>query len=535
MNVQIKDIPYEHGRKPEWLPLLPSVLEKQFGWLAFSPSPSQKEIFQQYGISLEMARTFRDTIAKGASVEELIIFCGVAKKYGLDPFTGEIYFIKYAKKREIVIDGKRFHFYDYQNVVGTIVVGYKGYMNHARKQKDFCGYPGDLICSNDVFELRWSVDDRGLPKVVGLKHEYSAKDRGNILGAWRCVIRKISETIFAPEYYIGYLEEHGKKYQDGALVWKSDIWEKDTATMLTKCVISNALRIAYGMTDTTPEEDIVKPETIGDSRADEYPESRKDRDIARMNTAGSLEELQSIAEELNGWVMTSELRAEFGKCYQEKARYFKALPDKTGAIVMETHSTKKPEPELVKTVEKRESNPEPETVSERSVEPQEIESNTEPEKESAEPFTAEELAKICHVDLRESRPDNVKRFIVELESQSIVDTMNRQRFMVHADGTFTTKGIPGRKPTEAIEKPAQEPEATKESAKPAEPKQQTSVGPDKSKTSIFRMLAEEAEKLDPGCVSRIYEDFGIGNMTDMDNDMLDAGIELLKDSIGKGA
>lgn len=520
-NVQIKDV--EWGKK-EYLPLLPAAQEKQFGWLAFQPSPAQKELFQQVGISIEMAKTFRDTIAKGASVEELIMFGGVAKRYALDPFTGEIYFVKYAKKREINIDGKRYHFYDYQNAQGAIVVGYKGYLAHARKQKDFGGTQGDLICVNDLFEVKWGVDEDGCPKIAGMRHEYSAKDRGDLFAAWQCAIRIINGRR-VPVYYLAYLDEHRRD---------TDPWKSDPSSQLKKCSISHVLRIAYGMTDTTPEEDIVKPEMIGDSRADEYPESRKERDIARMNTAGSLEELQSIAEELNGWVMTSELRAEFGKAYQEKARYFKALPDKTGAIVMETHSTKKPEPELVKTVEKRESNPEPETVSERSVEPQEIENNTETQ---AEPYvaTADELAKICHVDLRECRPDGVKRFIVELDSQSIVDTMNRQRFMVHADGTFTTKGIPGRKPTEAIKKPAQEPEATKESAKPAEPKQQTSVGPDKSKTSVFRMLAEEAEKLDPGCVSRIYEDFGIGNMTDMDNDMLDAGIELLKDSIGKGA
>jgi hypothetical protein len=519
-KVEIKDIPYEFGKKTEWLPLLPSVLEKQYGWLAFQPSPAQKELFQQVGISIEMAKTFRDTIAKGASVEELIMFGGVAKRYALDPFTGEIYFVKYAKKREINIDGKRYHFYDYQNAQGAIVVGYKGYLAHARKQKDFGGTQGDLICVNDLFEVKWGVDEDGCPKIAGMRHEYSAKDRGDLFAAWQCAIRIINGRR-VPVYYLAYLDEHRRD---------TDPWKSDPSSQLKKCSISHVLRIAYGMTDTTPEEDIVKPEMIGDGRADEYPESRKERDIARMNTAGSLEELQSIAEELNGWVMTSELRAEFGKCYQEKARYFKALPDKTGAIVMETHSTKKPEPELVKTVEKRESNPEPETVSERSVEPQEIESNTEPEKESAEPFTAEELAKICHVDLRESRPDNVKRFIVELESQSIVDTMNRQRFMVHADGTFTTKGIPGRKPTEAIEKPAQEPEATKETAKPSE---HTTKGPNKSKVSVFRILAEEAEKNSPGCVSQIYNDFGIGNLEDMDNDMLDAGIELLKDSIGR--
>lgn len=510
-NVQIKDV--EWGKK-EYLPLLPAVQEKQFGWLAFQPSPAQKELFQQVGISIEMAKTFRDTIAKGASVEELIMFGGVAKRYALDPFTGEIYFVKYAKKREINIDGKRYHFYDYQNAQGAIVVGYKGYLAHARKQKDFGGTQGDLICVNDLFEVKWGVDEDGCPKIAGMRHEYSAKDRGDLFAAWQCAIRIINGRR-VPVYYLAYLDEHRRD---------TDPWKSDPSSQLKKCSISHVLRIAYGMTDTTPEEDIVKPEHIGDTRADEYPESRKQRDIARMQTAGSLEELQAIADELSAWVMSTELRDEFAKAYSEKARYFKALPDKAGATIV--HSPKSEDP-VVEHVEQ--------TVSERSVEPQEIESNTEPEKESAEPFTAEELAKICHVDLRESRPDNVKRFIVELESQSIVDTMNRQRFMVHADGTFTTKGIPGRKPTEAIEKPAQEPEATKESAKPAEPKQQTSVGPDKSKTSIFRMLAEEAEKLDPGCVSRIYEDFGIGNMTDMDNDMLDAGIELLKDSIGKGA
>lgn len=510
-SIQIRDVDW---RQKEYLPLLPAVQEKQFGWLAFQPSPAQKELFQQVGISIEMAKTFRDTIAKGASVEELIMFGGVAKRYALDPFTGEIYFVKYAKKREIEIDGKRYHFYDYQNAQGAIVVGYKGYMAHARKQKDFCGIQGDLICVNDLFEVKWGVDDDGCPKIAALRHEYSAKDRGDLFAAWQCAIRVINGRRI-PVYYLAYLDEHRRD---------TDPWKSDPSSQLKKCSISHVLRIAYGMTDTTPEEDIVKPETIGDSRADEYPESRKERDLARMNTAGTLEELQSIAEELNGWVMSSELRSEFGKAYSEKARYFKALPDKTGAIVMETHSTKKPEPEPVFV----EREVKPETVAERSIELAQTEQGgISPE---------EHMLGILGANPDEKLGDGSPRY--QISENVVWDQLDRKKHVFSDDGSYSTKGLPGRKVThEAPGRVETKPEPRKEVK--TEPKQEPAqaeipVGPSKSKVSVFKMLSEAAEKISPGCVSQIYEDFGVGNIGDMDNDMLDAGIELLKNSIGNG-
>lgn len=139
----------------------------------------------------EQLDLIKNTIAKGASNDELKLFLYRAKEMGLDPLrTGQIYFVKYGSSP------------------GTIIVGLEGFRARAAATAKHVGTKRGLIFENE-----------------------EKKDK--IVGAW-CEIYRSDWTHPARE------EVMLSEYNTGKAMWA-----KMPATMIKKVAEVAALRIAF--------------------------------------------------------------------------------------------------------------------------------------------------------------------------------------------------------------------------------------------------------------------------------------------------
>lgn len=111
------------------------------------------------GFNPSQVELIKNTVAKGATNDELEMFMYLATQYNLDPFKNEIWFVKYGGKT-------------------TIMTSRDGYLKYAQLNPEFEGLMSFVVREGDVFEI-----DASEYKVV---HKFGTK-RGPILGAWsRC-------------------------------------------------------------------------------------------------------------------------------------------------------------------------------------------------------------------------------------------------------------------------------------------------------------------------------------------------------------
>lgn len=270
---------------------------------------STGSMLQQLGYSPAMIDTIRKTVAKGASDHELIMFLSLAKKYDLDPFKKEIWCIKYAKKKQ---DGT----YDYENTEATIFSGRDGFKSYADKREDYEGLHSDFVCDNDDFEVMrsFNIDDQEM-KITGFKHNFKAKDRGPVIGAWAICYR----TGRKPVFKYAMMSEYNKG---------GDIWGRFKSAMIIKCAESMALRGQYTLSGLTSADE-VDPETIMDNRT-EYDSARLEQDEKNLLTAGNMEELSVVASELGNFTMSSDDRNRLKKAYETRAKQLSRNPVSSG-------------------------------------------------------------------------------------------------------------------------------------------------------------------------------------------------------------
>ncbi|MFW6030109.1 MAG: RecT family recombinase, partial [Halanaerobiales bacterium] len=88
------------------------------------------------------------------------MFMYLARRYGLDPFNKEIWFIK-----------------DQDNPV--IMTSRDGYLKIADRHSEYDGLVSDVVRENDLFKRSNN----------GIEHQYG-KNRGRIIGAYAMVYRK---------------------------------------------------------------------------------------------------------------------------------------------------------------------------------------------------------------------------------------------------------------------------------------------------------------------------------------------------------
>lgn len=137
---------------------------------------------------------------------EFSFFVGLGKSLNANPFTREIWAVKYK-----------------DNEPATIFCGRDFYRKKSQEQSQYNGHTVDSVYSKDSFVVK-----NGTPE-----HSYSLADRGVLVGAY-CVVHKKNTQI--PYFTYVKVSEYSKS---------TPIWGKYPDTMIKKVAESQALRGAF--------------------------------------------------------------------------------------------------------------------------------------------------------------------------------------------------------------------------------------------------------------------------------------------------
>lgn len=159
----------------------------------------------------EQKQLIKNTIAQGATDNELALFMHWAQTNGFDPLRGQCYFAKMKDEHS----GKD---------VAKFFPGIDGLRSRAAGFPDFLGMQSSAVCSKDIFKF-----DAGKGEVVS--HEFGA-DRGNVVGAWAKILRKDKPSVCV---YVRYDEFVQARYN----------WRKSPAAMIEKVAQAQCVRKAY--------------------------------------------------------------------------------------------------------------------------------------------------------------------------------------------------------------------------------------------------------------------------------------------------
>lgn len=175
---------------------------------------------------------------------EFQFFVGLGKATGLNPFTREIWAVKYGKDK----NGK-------ENPA-QVFIGRDGYRKAAQSHSDYDFHQADAVYENDEFEV-----------VNGeVKHKYKLGNRGKLIGAY-CISKRHKSS--KPHYVFVELEE----YSTGQSLWAEPTWKENSyggkfkvggkpATMIKKVAESQCLRACFQdlLGGTYGEEEMEQPQ-----------------------------------------------------------------------------------------------------------------------------------------------------------------------------------------------------------------------------------------------------------------------------------
>jgi phage recombination protein Bet len=196
----------------------------------------------------------KNTIAKGATDDELSMFTMLAQKYGLDPFLKEIWFIKRAKKEKTgKKDANGYDIWDYKKLPNgeidytgadtLIMTSRDGYLKIAQRDDNFTGIISFPVREGDIFEI--DAENYRVTHKFGLK-------RGAIIGAWCKVDHAKRKPVIV---YADF-----KEYNDG----KSTTWKQYPSAMIVKVAETFGLKRQFGITGLVTREEMshIKEEEI---------------------------------------------------------------------------------------------------------------------------------------------------------------------------------------------------------------------------------------------------------------------------------
>jgi phage recombination protein Bet len=150
----------------------------------------------------EIRKLFAPTLTE----TEFAFFVGLGKASGLNPFTKEIWAVKYDK-----------------NSPAQVFIGRDGYRKAAQAHSEYDYHQADAVYQNDTFEV---VEGQ-------VRHAYNLLDRGKLIGAY-CVAKRHKSS--RPIYVFVEVGE----YSTGRSVWKDK-----PATMIKKVAESQCLRACF--------------------------------------------------------------------------------------------------------------------------------------------------------------------------------------------------------------------------------------------------------------------------------------------------
>ncbi len=163
----------------------------------------------------------RNTVAIGATEDELNMLLYLSKEYNLDPLKKEIYLIKYSGR-------------------STILTSRDGYLKIANLHPEFNGLESDVVYHGDKLTKR---EDGSL--LIEYGPEHLSFDKPKLSGAFCSVFRKDrskATTIFVS------IRDYYKK---GA-----PIWEQYTNAMILKVAEAMALKRAFSISGLVTREEI---------------------------------------------------------------------------------------------------------------------------------------------------------------------------------------------------------------------------------------------------------------------------------------
>jgi phage recombination protein Bet len=140
---------------------------------------------------------------------EFQFFVGMGKASNLNPFTREIWAVKYQ-----------------DSAPAQVFIGRDGYRKAAQRHPDYDYHQCDAVYENDTFKVA-----RG-----EVEHTYTLKDRGKLVGAYCIVKRRSAEK---PMYVFVELSE----YSTGKSLWNPQGGKP--ATMIKKVAEAQCLRACF--------------------------------------------------------------------------------------------------------------------------------------------------------------------------------------------------------------------------------------------------------------------------------------------------
>jgi phage recombination protein Bet len=167
----------------------------------------------------------RKLFAPKLTETEFQFFVGLGKATQLNPFTREIWCVKYQ-----------------ENTPAQVFVGRDGYRKAAQRHHDYDYHQCDAVYENDLFKVSKGE----------VEHSYTLKNRGELIGAYCIAKRRNSEK---PIYLFAELKE----YSTGKSLWNSATGKP--ATMIKKVAESQCLRACFQdlLGGTYGEEEMSKP------------------------------------------------------------------------------------------------------------------------------------------------------------------------------------------------------------------------------------------------------------------------------------
>ena len=183
-----------------------------------APKTNIEKISDQVKVfTSEEIAIIKATVAKGFTDTELAYFLNVAKIYGLNPFTKQIWAYKDLKDNIIVFAGR------------------DGFLAKAQKDKRWNGMSSDVVRVGEEFEM-----DAGNGTI---KHRKQIDSLGELLGAYAISRPKGCEfTTIEWADFSTYDRNHG-------------VWKSDPVAMIKKVAESHCLAKAYGISGLAIEED----------------------------------------------------------------------------------------------------------------------------------------------------------------------------------------------------------------------------------------------------------------------------------------
>lgn len=157
----------------------------------------------------EQLKEIRKLFAPKLSDSEFQFFVGLGKASQLNPFTREIWAVKYQESQP-----------------AQVFIGRDGYRKAAQAHPEYDFHQADAVYENDKFSV---VD--GIPR-----HEYSLANRGKLIGAY-CIAKRHKSS--RPMYVFCELNE----YSTGKSLWNPQTGKP--ATMIKKVAESQCLRACF--------------------------------------------------------------------------------------------------------------------------------------------------------------------------------------------------------------------------------------------------------------------------------------------------